>query len=137
MGPSVYRWYGLSLVYVLAVLINWLACSMLAIAHSEGLTNSWLVDVKVRAYDGPLLTIGCKSEQLYQSLWYFAPEHKSHCRVVVLCMQSKATRASLKGMCPRQGRPLSSKLHCLNFFLLVFIVARAVTSQALHTTSST
>jgi hypothetical protein len=48
MGPSLYRWYGLSLVYVLAVLINWLGCFMLGIVRSEGLEGSWLADVKVR-----------------------------------------------------------------------------------------
>jgi hypothetical protein len=48
MGPSLYRWYGLSLLYVLAVLINWLGCFMLAVARSEGLEGSWLADVKVR-----------------------------------------------------------------------------------------
>jgi hypothetical protein len=47
MGPSLYGWYGLSLVYVLAVLINWLGCFMLGMAHSEGLQGSWLADVKV------------------------------------------------------------------------------------------
>lgn len=47
MGRSVYRWYSLSLVYVLGVLINWLACIMLGIAQHEGLENSWLADVKV------------------------------------------------------------------------------------------
>jgi hypothetical protein len=47
MGPSLYRWYALSLVYVLAVLINWLGCFMLGIARSEGLEGSWLADVKV------------------------------------------------------------------------------------------
>lgn len=47
-GGALYRWYLLSLLYVLAVLINWLACMMLFIARWEGAQHSWLSDVKGR-----------------------------------------------------------------------------------------
>jgi hypothetical protein len=47
-GGALYRWYLLSLLYVLAVLINWLACMMLFIARWEGAEYSWLSDVKGR-----------------------------------------------------------------------------------------
>jgi hypothetical protein len=48
MGPSLYRWYGMGMLYVLGVLLNWLGCFMLGVARSEGLAGSWLADVKVR-----------------------------------------------------------------------------------------
>jgi hypothetical protein len=41
-------YYFMSLLYVLAVLLNWLACMMLAIAHHEDPQLSWLASVKVR-----------------------------------------------------------------------------------------
>eukprot|EP00879_Flechtneria_rotunda_P013822 GHRR01014435.1.p1 GENE.GHRR01014435.1~~GHRR01014435.1.p1 ORF type:complete len:288 (+),score=62.21 GHRR01014435.1:1120-1983(+) len=46
MGHSLYRWYMLSLVYVLGVLINWLACTMLCISNVEGQEHSWLTNVR-------------------------------------------------------------------------------------------
>jgi hypothetical protein len=54
MGATMYRWYMLSLVYVLAVLINWLSCIMLTIAATEGLDSSWLADVKVCCNNRPI-----------------------------------------------------------------------------------
>jgi hypothetical protein len=42
-------WYLYSCCYILAVLLNWLACIMLFIARSEGdSSSSWLASVKGR-----------------------------------------------------------------------------------------
>lgn len=43
-------YYFMSLLYVLATLLTWLACMMLAIAHNERPRSiTWLASVKVRA----------------------------------------------------------------------------------------
>eukprot|EP00883_Tetradesmus_obliquus_P016049 jgi/Sobl393_1/9225/SZX75791.1 len=66
MGPSLYRWYALSLVYVLGVLLHWLGCFMLGVARmGEGLQGSWLADVK-----GHDLTTAPASQQ-YMAAFYW------------------------------------------------------------------
>jgi hypothetical protein len=100
-GGALYRWYLLSLLYVLAVLINWLACMMLFIARWEGAQHSWLSDVKGRDLTHAprsqkymaacywqlisTLTVGYGEEGGKDSD-YDGPLHAAQCGVVFTCL---------------------------------------------------
>eukprot|EP00879_Flechtneria_rotunda_P024919 GHRR01026446.1.p1 GENE.GHRR01026446.1~~GHRR01026446.1.p1 ORF type:complete len:369 (+),score=61.91 GHRR01026446.1:826-1932(+) len=98
MGHSLYRWYMLSLVYVLGVLINWLACTMLCISYVEGQEHSWLTNVRVGIvlFSSFACFLSWRNHWLQPSLPCFI---KACCTLLAMCSLGNPLADTLPCMC--------------------------------------